>query len=91
MLHPIPSACLNQDRILLYGLPHREDTHVPPYPMKIAPPDGRGRGDHSTHTSGSVASVIYLESYLCHGAGMAIEINSLLQCDLEIGAARLLT
>ena len=41
----IKFAC-NQERIP-FGLPCREggkdsETHVPPYPMKIAPPDGRG-------------------------------------------------
>lgn len=42
----IKFAC-NQERIP-FGLPCREggkdtETHVPPYPMKIAPPDGKGR------------------------------------------------
>ena len=43
----IKFAC-NQERIP-FGLPCRDgpggkdtDTNVPPYPMKIAPPDGRG-------------------------------------------------
>lgn len=40
----IKFAC-NQERIP-FGLPcrdeGREDMHVPPYPMKIAPPDGKG-------------------------------------------------
>lgn len=41
----IKFAC-NQERIP-FGLPCRDgmkdnETHVPPYPMKIAPPDGRG-------------------------------------------------
>ncbi len=42
----IKFAC-NQERIP-FGLPCRDgqdvDMNVPPYPMKIAPPDGRGKG-----------------------------------------------
>lgn len=33
----LPSRCTCQD-----GNPHTADVHVPPYPMKIGPPDGRG-------------------------------------------------
>ena len=31
----LPSRCTCQD-----GNPHTADVHVPPYPMKIGPPDG---------------------------------------------------
>ena len=34
----LPSRCTCQD-----GNPHTADVHVPPYPMKIGPPDGRGK------------------------------------------------
>lgn len=33
----LPSRCTCQD-----GNPNTADVHVPPYPMKIGPPDGRG-------------------------------------------------
>ncbi|KAJ7387407.1 putative E3 ubiquitin-protein ligase HTD4 [Desmophyllum pertusum] len=36
----LPSRCTCQD-----GNPHTADVHVPPYPMKIGPPDGRGPSD----------------------------------------------
>ncbi|PFX24720.1 putative E3 ubiquitin-protein ligase HECTD4 [Stylophora pistillata] len=36
----LPSRCTCQD-----GNPNTADVHVPPYPMKIGPPDGRGPSD----------------------------------------------
>ena len=53
----IKFAC-NQERIP-FGHPCREDAakHVPPFPMKIAPPDGKGTAGMATLLSGFDAHV----------------------------------
>jgi len=52
----IKFAC-NQERIP-FGLPCRDgqdsDMNIPPYPMKIAPPDGRGKCAATGQTAASI-------------------------------------